>query len=168
MIFYILIALFVILLLWILFGPVIIFMDTDRNRYLLTLPGVFSAKLVSNQDQFYFRVWVFFIPVKIDPFNMKRKKSHGDNEKPEKKKKSKKRSGNIKLITGAIRAIRIRKLKLNIDTDDFVLNAWLVPVFSRVNSENILMQVNFEGNNFLHMNLRTRISSLLLLLFRNR
>ncbi len=99
---------------------------------------------------------------------MKRKKSHGDNEKPEKKKKSKKRSGNIKLITGAIRAIRIRKLKLNIDTDDFVLNAWLVPVFSRVNSENILMQVNFEGNNFLHMNLRTRISSLLLLLFRNR
>jgi len=60
-----------------------------------------------------------------------------------------------------IRSIRIRKLSLEIDTDDFLLNAWLVPLFSSMNSENIQMRVNFEGSSSLFLDLRGRIGNLL-------
>jgi len=58
-------------------------------------------------------------------------------------------------------ALRVRKLKLDLDTDDFSLNAWLIPAFSLVNGGNIHMQVNFEGRTALEMDLRTRIGTVL-------
>jgi len=60
-----------------------------------------------------------------------------------------------------LHAIRVRKLHLNIDTNDFTLNAWLIPVFSAVNSENIRLQANFEGEASLLLDLRTSLGALL-------
>jgi len=60
-----------------------------------------------------------------------------------------------------IHSIQVRKLTLEIDTDDFLLNAWLVPLFSLMNSENIQMRVNFEGSSSLLLDLRGRIGNLL-------
>jgi len=57
--------------------------------------------------------------------------------------------------------IEVRKLELDLDTDDFSLNVWLIPAISMVNGENIHMQVNFEGRAALEMDLRTRIGTLL-------
>jgi len=65
------------------------------------------------------------------------------------------------MISSVIRSMRIRKLSLEIDTDDFLLNAWLVPFFSSMNSENIQMRVNFEGTSSLILDLRARIGTLL-------
>ena len=67
-----------------------------------------------------------------------------------------------------IRSIRIRKLLLDIDTDDFMLNAWLVPAFSMVNSGNIQMKVNFEGTSSLILDLRARIGTLLWIVVTNK
>ena len=72
------------------------------------------------------------------------------------------------MISGAIQTFKIRKMKLDIDSNDFLLNAALVPAFSKVNSKNILLQVNFEGNSSLHLETRTHIGSLLWILFKNR
>jgi len=60
-----------------------------------------------------------------------------------------------------LHAMRIRKLHLDVDTDDFTLNAWLIPVFSAVNSENIRLQENIEGNATLLLDLRTRSGALI-------
>jgi len=65
------------------------------------------------------------------------------------------------MISSMIRSIRIRKLTLEIDTDDFLLNAWLVPLFSLMNSENIQMRVNFGGSSSLLLDLRGRLGNLL-------
>lgn len=169
MIWYILILFFITLLLWILLAPVIVLINTEGNRYLITLPGVISLMLVPREELFMVRGWIFFIPFKIDPFKRKKAKPRKEKERVIKMKRSKNRFGNIKIITEAIRSIRIRKLWLDIDTDDYALNAWLVPVFSAVNQTgNIRMQVNFEGNLSLYLDFRTRISRLLWILFRNR
>ena len=65
------------------------------------------------------------------------------------------------MISSVIRSMRIRKLSLDFDTDDFLLNAWLVPFFSSMNSENIQLRVNFEGTSSLILDLRARIGTLL-------
>jgi len=158
MIWFILISLFFIFLLWLLFVPVIIYTNTHRNRYLVTLPGIFRALVVPENGLFQIRGWILFIPFKFKPFKPKKKK---ETEKPRKKKKIKWRSGNIQMLRGALRAFRIKRLEADIDTDDFTLNAWLVPAFSMVNGENIRLQVNFVGHQSLVLDLRVTLGALL-------
>jgi hypothetical protein len=158
MIWYILISLLLIFLLWLLFVPVILYTNTHRSRYLLTLPGIFRALVVPDKGLFHIRGWIFFIPFRFNPFRPKKKK---ERKKPRKKKKFKWRSGNFRMVGGALRAFRIRRLEADIDTDDFTLNAWLVPAFSMINGENIRLQVNFEGHQSLVLDLRVTLGALL-------
>ena len=161
MIGYIIISLMIAFLLWILIGPVTLYLDTDTSRYHLVLPGIFKAVVVPSTDIFYIRIWIFFIPFRIRPFKSKsseRKKKPG---KSGRKWRLKKFTGSKQTVSRVIHSLRIKKLSLDIDTDDFLLNAWLVPLFSSMNSENIQMRVNFEGSSSLLLDLRGRIGNLL-------
>lgn len=158
MIWYILISLFLVFLSWLLLVPVILYTDTGRNRYLLTLPGIFRAVVVPEEELFYIRGWIFFIPFRFNPF---RKRNRRQKARPGSKKKKNWRSGNIRMMTGAIKAFRIRKLEADIDTDDFTMNAFLLPAFSRINGENIRLQINFEGHCSLVLDLRVTLGALL-------
>lgn len=161
MIGYIIISLLIAFLLWFLIGPVTLYLDTDTNRYYLALPGIFKAVIVPSPDIFYIRIWIFFIPFRINPLQRKSGIKKKKSRKPRKKWHLKKYTEGRQMIRPIIRSIRIRKLFLDIDTDDFLLNAWLVPLFSSMNSENIQMRVNFEGSSSLMLDLRTRIGALL-------
>jgi hypothetical protein len=168
MILYIVISFFTALLLWILFCPVTIFVNTDSNQYHLMLPGIFKAVVVPSSELFHVRGWIFFIPFKYHPFRGKKKKKKEKPERMPKKKRLRRIGGNVRLITDALGAFRIRKLRLDLDTDDFMLNAWLVPAFSMVNSRDIQMRVNFVGNSSLLLELRIHLGSLLWIFIRNR
>jgi hypothetical protein len=158
MIWYILISLLLVFLSWLLLVPVILYTNTDRNRYLLTLPGIFRVVVVPHEGLFRIRIWIFFIPFEFNP--LKRRKKKGE-QKPQKKKKRKWRTANLRTMRGALGAFRIKRLEANIDTDDFTLNAWLVPVFSAVNQDKIHLQVNFEGHQSLLLDLRITLGALL-------
>ena len=173
MIWWILITILVLFLVWLLLGPVILFLDTDNNRYVLALPGIISLALVPSDELFHIRCRVFFIPFQYHPFREKRKKrkkkkEEKGKEKPEKKKRFKKPSGSFRLGMDLLRSFRIRKLFLLVDTDDFVLNAWLIPVFSIVNSDNIQLKANFTGYFSMLLDVRTRLGVLLWNFIRNR
>jgi hypothetical protein len=168
MIWLIIISFSLALLLWLLLVPVILFLDSDKNRYYLTLPGIFKAAVVPTSELFHIRGWIFFIPFKYYPFKVRKAKKKAKSEISKKKKKSKKRSMNVPMMFDAVRSFRIRKLFLDIDTDDFILNAWLIPAFSYVNAENIRMTANFAGRASLLLDLRVRLGSLLWIVIRNR
>jgi hypothetical protein len=168
MILIVIISLFIALLLWLLFVPVTLFLNTDTSRYHLVLPGIFKAVVVPSTTLFYIRIWIFFIPVRFHPFQGKAGKTREKPKKSVRKWKLKKFRGGKQIISDAIRSIRIRKLSLDIDTDDFMLNAWLIPVFSAVNSRDIQMRVNFEGTSSLLLNMQARIGTLLWIVIRNK
>jgi hypothetical protein len=71
-------------------------------------------------------------------------------------------------MRGALHAFRIRSLEADIDTDDFTLNAWLVPVVSSVNGENIHLQINFEGYQSLLLDLRVTLGVLLWMIIKTK
>ena len=56
MILIILISLLLGLMLWILWGPVIIFADTENNRYYLKLPGILKASVVPAEVLFTLKI----------------------------------------------------------------------------------------------------------------
>jgi len=146
---------------WFLIGPVKLYLDTVSNRYHLALPGIFKAMVVPSKDLFNIRVWIFFIPFRSKPFKLKSGKRKEKSRKPKRRRQLKKFTAGKQMINRVIRSLRIRRLSLDIDTDDFLLNAWLVPLFSTMNSEHIQMRVNFEGSSSLMLDLRTRIGTLL-------
>jgi hypothetical protein len=153
---YILIILFLLLILWILLCPVILFLDTDRNRYFISLPGIFKLILIPSEELFRIRAWIFFIPFTIHSFRSRKK-----SDKPVRKRRRFNFSKRAALARGVMWTPRIRRLELNLDTDDFTVNAWLVPVFSGLNSRNIRMKVNFEGTSSLLLDLRFRLGTFL-------
>lgn len=158
MIWIIIISLLLLFFLWILTVPVILYTDTDAERYLLTLPGIFRAVVVPDDGLFSIRGWILFIPFRFQPFKPGKRK-----EKPKQQKKKKRSRGftNPRMMRGALRAIRIRRLEANMDTDNFTWNAWLVPVFSSLNGEKIRLKVNFVGHQSLLLDLRVTLGTLL-------
>jgi len=161
MFWYILIALIIFTLLWFLLGPVIIFVNSEENTYSVALPGIAKASLVPKDGLFMIRGSVFFIPYRFNPFGGRSKKNQKQKGRSPRKKRPFKLRGGINMGRNILHAFRVRKLHLNIDTNDFTLNAWLIPVFSAVNSENIRLQANFEGEATLLLDLRTRLGALL-------
>ncbi len=171
MILLIIILTLLLFLTWILLAPVAFFVDTDGNKYLVSLPGIFSIAVVPDRELFYLRFRIFFIPYRYHPFmkrSSKKKPMKEPEEKPVKKKKKRRFPGGIGMVRELAGAFRIRKLYLNIDTDDVIVNAWLIPALSVINSGNIRMQVNFDGDTSLLLDLRTRLGSLLWVFARNR
>jgi hypothetical protein len=156
------VILLIIFLLWILLVPVILYLDTPDNRYFVSLPGIIKASIVPSGELFLIQGRVFFFPFRFDPFKARKKKKVRKEKKIKKKKKSKKRSFSLSLVRDLFRKISVRKFSLDIDTDDFMLNARLIPLFSLVNSENIQLSANFEGKASLVLDMRTRIGSLLM------
>ena len=168
MIWIIIIILITGLMAWTLFGPVIIYLKTETNRYQLVLPGIFKAAIVQTEDLFQIRGWIFFIPYRFDPFTGSKWRKKRKVHQPREKEGLKLRAGNIQMMIDAFRSFRIRKLHLDLDTEDFVLNAWLVPAFTLINSDQIQLKVNFEGISSLVLDLRTRLGSLLWIFIKDK
>ncbi|HDS07532.1 MAG TPA: hypothetical protein ENO05_07885 [Bacteroides sp.] len=170
MILWILISLFVLFITWILLVPVILFLHTESNSYMVSLPGIFRVAVVPSDELFHIRGRAFFIPFRYHPFRQRRRKKKKETvkaketekpAKPAKKRWTGKTAGGIRLGIDLLRSVRIRRLYLDMDTDDFMLNAWLVPVFSLVNSDHIQLKANFTGNMSLLLDLRIRLGSML-------
>jgi hypothetical protein len=163
-----LLILVLLLILWILLIPVMILVRTDTGRYTMSLPGLFSAKVVTGEDLFLFKGWILFVPYRFNPFVPRKNKRRKRKDPAKKKKKFRMPSGGLSLARDALRSVRIRKLELDIDTGDFPLNAWLVPVFSLAEGSNRSLRVNFNGNTSLFLDMRIRLGVLLWAVIRNR
>ena len=164
----ILISVIIATLMWILLGPVILCINTENNRYFLSLPGILSTAVVPDNKLFHLRVWIFFIPFTIHPFRLKErkkktvgKKANSGSRISKKNKKPFDISRGMKMGQDVLKVVRVRTLRLDIDTDDFLLNSWLIPAFSALNTNNIQMQVNFEGNASFLLDVRTTLGSLI-------
>lgn len=83
-------------------------------------------------------------------------------EKKEMKRKSQKSPEAWKfLIKGIAKSISIKKLLLNIDTDDVVLNAQLVPVLVMARTKTVNIATNFNGQLYAHVEMDTYLNKVL-------
>jgi len=168
MIWYVLLILIVLFLLWLLFGPVILLVNTTGQRYQLSLPGIFLAVLVPSDGLFHVRGRILFFPYKFFPFRKGRKKKREKKGAAIAKRRFRFPRGGFGMARDMAGTIRIKHLEMDIDTDDFLLNGWLVPVFSVIDSSNTRMHVNFEGVFTLLVDMRIRLGVLLWAFIRNR
>ncbi len=118
------------------------------------LPGIINLRLIPDDEQiFYFRLRVTFIKISFYPFKQKEKRTKiFFKQKKSKKKKKRKIPGRntIWFMTKVVRKIlgscRLKKLYLNIDTEDVITNAYLIPIFAGLHRNNINLNINYTGN----------------------
>jgi hypothetical protein len=156
-------------LLWLLFAPIFLLIDSGKNKYQAGIRGIFQLQIIPHPEdiiRIYFRV--FFLRFRFDPFKP-------STEKKARKKKKKKKHRRIKIpgfhlfrLFGkmawkGIKTFRIKKFVLNLDTDNIILNGYLIPTFVIVNNwKKVNLNINYSGDFYLNLLIEGRLINLII------
>ena len=161
-------------MLWMLYAPVILHIETEKQVYFIEVSPLVRVF-------FYKPEYGFGIRILIIPFNWEfqpkltanKKKAETKREKAKPRYKKKKRTFRVhwSKIRNAIMiswkeflySFKVKVFRWELDTDDFVRNAQIYPVFTIVNtntSQNWNWQINFQGRNNLTLIVQNRLSRL--------
>lgn len=139
-------VLFLLLVVYLLVAPIVIYLDTTANTYYLKLTHFFKISLESDKVAVLkIKMQLFFFKFYYYPFRIKPKK---ESTKPSKiRDKKTKRSIGINKGLKILKTFKVKKLLVNIDTGDCILNAKLYPVFAVLNYNFGSFKINFAGKN---------------------
>jgi len=135
---------------YLLFIPIIIYINTKENLYYLALKGLFKASLEKHPKEIIqIKFQLFFYHFYYYPFKKARAPIFN------------KKIGNFnikssKWAKNLIKSFKIKELQLNIDTGDFILNAKLFPLIAILNTTYGDYTINFKGKNYLVFKVQSR------------
>ncbi len=129
-----------ILFAWLIFWPWVVEVDTSCNRYQFYQMGTVRFWF-TKEFQPCLRLFGITVPLKGGVKKGPAKK----HVTPKKKKRQFRIQHVLDLWNGIVHSIRVNWFYLDLDTDDVVLNAQLVPVFLWMSQGPIHLTTNFEG-----------------------
>lgn len=146
---WLLIFFFIGLILWLLLAPIRLILDSNNEVYYLQWYGIAKAGLVMLPDDLVIRLRVFFWKKQFSVFEIKpsgkKKKSIENIPKKKSKQKTNFKTWKRRGIT-ILKSFKVKIFRLNLDTDDFVHNSYLFPIFHLLNAENRRFQINYKGD----------------------
>ncbi|MCA0133704.1 hypothetical protein [Winogradskyella alexanderae] len=136
------------LVLYLLFVPILLVIDTRTNNYSVRLKGLISASvLADDQEVFKIQMRILGFELYLHPLKTKRPKATKKTSSVEKK--PSKNRFQFKTIVRLIRTFKIKQFYLNLDTGDCIGNAKLYPAFAFLNFYIGGFHINFTGQNTL-------------------
>lgn len=145
---------------WILFAPLIIRIDTIENTCDLRLPGLFKTWLSIDQEGLAVHVWFPFYRFKMDPLRRKAPKKRRKRKATASEKKKVMKRPNTKLmrrLLNTMYSFRIIVFEASLDTDNYLLNAQLVPLCQLIRRHGLAMNINFQGNSYFRLEVRNNL-----------
>ena len=139
-------VLFLLLIVYLLVAPIVIYLDTTANTFYLKLTHFVKISLESDKvavlkikmELFFFKF--YYYPFRIEPKKKSKKATKISDHKT-------KRSVGLKKGYKILKTFKVKKLLVNIDTGDCLLNAKLYPVFVVLNYNFGSFKINFAGRN---------------------
>ena len=147
-----------------LFSPVSLYIDTDQSRYEVSQLPVFCFFVSIKNGEFIpsMRLAGFNIPLKSKE---KKPKITKPKKAPAEKKPSTRFHKSFATwrftLHRIINSFTIKRAILDLDTDDVVLNANLVPVFLMLSNRQVTLNSNFSGRAYFHLEAENRPARLL-------
>jgi hypothetical protein len=156
---------FLALLLWILFAPVHVYVNTWEELAYIELYGLMRFIFVWKDYKPLFRMRIFFLEFNLPSGKKKPKKPR----KPKKRKRSFSASAMLEAGRALLKTFRLEKLRLRMDTGDVADNARLVPLFCLINTHPAAdCAVSFNGELGMECLIGNRISRMLPVFFKMR
>lgn len=148
----ILLTLLIALLIWILFAPIYLYLEwnDDRQRAELRWRGLIRVLILGSRKGWRVHVRILWFHRQWGLLELLARPSSSAPEKPSKqsRRSSWRPRHPLKMLRRLWRSFRIRQFRWRLDTDDYVLNAYLFPLF-RITSrrQRFDWTVNFHGKN---------------------
>lgn len=140
-----LLTLLILFAIYLLFAPLVLFMDTKDNTYFVELKGLAKASFEPDRLEFLkIRLRIAFMNFDFYPL---RKSDNTKKKKIEEKKPARKGKISPKKVLALLKSFKLKKFYLNMDTGDFVLNAKLYPIFNFLDYHLGRFTINFQGKN---------------------
>ncbi|MDX1829504.1 MAG: hypothetical protein R3342_08160 [Lutibacter sp.] len=134
-----------VLLIYLLFTPVLLFVDTSTNQYYVTIKGLAKASLEKHSEELI-RIKLSIIFFKYYFYPLKSIKEKIIMKKKGNKKKKKQKLSFNKTVQ-LLKSFKVKKLLINLDTNDCITNAKLYPLFALLNNYVGTFSINFQGRN---------------------
>lgn len=145
------------LLLALLFSPVLVEIDSDRDVYRLRYGFFAEGALVADTNGPALRLRIFGFPRQWGlPSMLWKDKAEASKSVDSAKRKQgrPKRTVSWKKMRAVFKAIEFRQLELDLDTGSYIRNAWLFPVFFLTSKGARKLRINFSGKTIVHANIR--------------
>jgi len=65
------------------------------------------------------------------------------------------------MVLNIIKTFKVKELKLNLDTDNYITNAYLFPIFYRLSNGSRQLKVNYNGHVNLILDVRNNLYSII-------
>jgi len=150
---------FLLLLTFLLFAPLRLEINSLSKYCRISWGKLIQAKLLFLADDILLQFQVVFYKKNIYPLKfIFQKKEQKEKPKPKEKKKRKPTNyrKNIDLVKKIMRSFKVKKCRVVLDTDDYVLNAYLFPVFYFLNNKNRQFSINYQGKVECHLLIENR------------
>lgn len=156
-------ALLLALLLFLLFTPIRLKIDSLAKQFYVQVWGVATCRLVWQEGPLL-RVEVLFFRFTIDP--MRKRDTRGKTldvrqETEDARRGKKSRMGQLKRFLNVLRSFEVKAFRLDLDTSDVLWNGYLYPVFFFLNSAKTPMHINYEGRVELLLHIENRLARML-------
>ena len=132
---------------WLIFMPVNIKVDTDRNLYEVSQAGTLTVVLLPGETPVA-RIRILGLPIGPIGGEARKKEPSSRKVKPPARKSI---LAWMKLMSGVSNSFRLRKLECNVDLCDVLLNAQLFPLAFLISRGHVRIGINFQERYFLSL-----------------
>lgn len=163
---FILIGLSLVLLLALLFTPFIVRVNTRQNQYQLRW-GIARVQFIPEKDDGKLRVQLAFWKREFSLLQMLAKpaaKKAAQPQKPNVQRRKSTGTFSFHRLWKVLRSFRMPFFYLDLDSDDFVTNAYWYPVCRALSTPTRQLRINFRGHNQCAFELRNRAVDVLIAL----
>lgn len=148
-------TLLLLVLIYLLVTPIVLLIDTTTNQYYIKIQGLVKASLEAHKEELIrIKLRVFFLKFYFFPL-----KNIGSKKKPKlitKKKIERSKRFDFQTAVRVLKSFRVKKLFIDIDTGDCILNAKLYPFVALLKYYSGNININFQGRNQLILCIQNR------------
>lgn len=162
----IILCILLLLLAGFLFTPVSLYVDTDEGSYKVFQAPVFRFLISGRDGTIVPRLQLAGINIPLQSKGKAKPAKKTDKKSKRKSRFNKSISAWRFLVENTLKSLIVNRAVVDLDTDDVVLNAHLVPVFFWASQGPMHLNINFKGRVYLHLQAYTRPARLLWIFLR--
>ncbi len=144
---------------YLLFTPLVLEVDSERDLYQLRLQTIASAAVYGSNGRLLLRVWVLGWTKTID---LLQKRPTDEKSQKRKTRKKRDRKAVLRKIRAVLRTFKVSYFFVNIDTDDYAINALLYPLGHLLSKPPYIWRINFEGRIQLRIKITNNLARIMI------
>ena len=147
---------------WLLFTPITLKINTIRDQYALYIWGLGRANLLLTEDDLSVRVKIAWWSKNFSLFPSPKDKMKKEKPTKAKRKKDRKKKFPFAKVIRLIKTCKVKYFRLDLDTDNYIHNAYLFPILYFLNGPKKSVNINFLGRNECQLEVSNRVAKILL------